>query len=125
VDAVLARLPDERLEDVVLIDPSAWEVSVGWNILGADSEVEREMLTPDLTARSRRLATSWGDQMTAVLTYVLGALLSRREPGTLVDLRRFLADERFRSSVLATVTAFQPSPPTPAWTFCARCWPAV
>ena len=44
VDAVVARMPREREGDVVLFDPADPEYVVGWNILGASSELERELL---------------------------------------------------------------------------------
>ena len=62
-----ARIPDDRLSDVVFFDPSEDETAIGWNILGAESEVEKDLLASDLVGVFRRLSTSWGDQMTAVL----------------------------------------------------------
>ncbi|HEX6369066.1 MAG TPA: DUF87 domain-containing protein [Longimicrobium sp.] len=104
VDAILARIPDHRLRDVVLIDPSDTEYTVGLNILSAHSELERTLLSSDLVAVFRRLATSWGDQMTAVFGNAVLAFLESSEGGTLLDLRRFLVDSSFRGSFLRTVS---------------------
>ena len=60
VDELLARIPEHRHDDVVLFDPSDADHVVGWNILGANTEVEKELLASDLTATFERLATSWG-----------------------------------------------------------------
>ncbi|HVF60947.1 MAG TPA: type IV secretion system DNA-binding domain-containing protein [Thermoanaerobaculia bacterium] len=103
VDEVLARLPEERAEDVILFDPADPEYVVGWNMLSATSEAEKEMLASDLVAVFRRLSTSWGDQMTAVLANAIGAFLESRGGGTLLDLRRFLVDPSFRKRFLETV----------------------
>jgi hypothetical protein len=103
VDAVLGQIPENRAEDVILFDPSDPEYAVGWNILSAHSEAEREMLASDLVAAFRKLSTSWGDQMTAVLANAVLAFLDSTEGGTLSDLRRFLADGSFRKSFLSTV----------------------
>lgn len=103
VDAILARLPEGREDDLVLFDPSDDEHLVGWNILGARSELERELLASDLVAVFRRLSTSWGDQMTAVLSNAVLCFLDSDRGGTLLDLRRFLVDDRFRREFLETV----------------------
>jgi hypothetical protein len=104
IDELLARIPHERLGDVILLDPSDEEALVGWNILAAHSEVEKILLSSDLVGLFRRLSTSWGDQMTAVLANAILAFLERPEGGTLLDLRQFLVDKQFRDEVLRTVT---------------------
>jgi excisionase family DNA binding protein len=104
VDEVAARVPERRLQDVVLFDPSDEAVPTGWNILGAHSERERDLLASDLVGIFRRLATSWGDQMTAVLGNAILVFLESDRGGTLLDLRSFLVDDGFRKEMLATVT---------------------
>jgi hypothetical protein len=103
VDQILSLSPENRAEDVILFDPADTEYVVGWNILSAHSEPEKEMLASDLVAVFRRLSTSWGDQMTAVLANAILAFLESDEGGTLSDLRRFLADPGFRKSFLLSV----------------------
>ena len=103
IDAVLGLVPENRAEDVILFDPADPDYAVGWNILSAHSEPEKEMLASDLVAVFRRLATSWGDQMTAVLANAVLAFLESETGGTLSDLRRFLADPAYRRSFLPTV----------------------
>jgi hypothetical protein len=103
-DEVASRLPIERTGDCVLFDPADEETTVGWNILGADSDPERELLASDLVAAFRRLSTSWGDQMTAVLGNAIQVFLESPRGGTLLDLRRFLVDAAFRKEMLATVS---------------------
>ncbi len=103
VDEILARVPDSRIDDVILFDPADDEGIVGWNILGAHSEVEKELLASDLVAVFRRLSTSWGDQMSVLLANAVLAFLESSRGGTLVDLRKFLLDDAFRESFLGTV----------------------
>jgi hypothetical protein len=103
VDTVLGLMPENRAKDVILFDPADPEYAVGWNVLSAHSETEREMLASDLVATFQRLATSWGDQMTAVLANAVLAFLESEEGGSLSDLRRFLADPRFRRNFLETI----------------------
>jgi ABC-type cobalamin/Fe3+-siderophores transport system ATPase subunit len=67
IDEIVARVPEKRVGDVVLFDPADEEFPVGFNVLQAHSELERTLLASDLVAVFRRLATTWGDQMTSVL----------------------------------------------------------
>ncbi|HEY1110451.1 MAG TPA: type IV secretion system DNA-binding domain-containing protein [Opitutaceae bacterium] len=103
VDRVLGSIPPERAEDVVLVDPSDEDMIVGFNILGARSDWERNMLASDLVGIFRRLSTSWGDQLNSVLHNAILALLKSERGGTLVDLRRFLLEPAFRAQVVASV----------------------
>ena len=103
IDHILGHIPEERFDDVVLLDPSDEEYPVGFNILSAHSELERNLLASDLGSVFRRLSTSWGDQMTAVLGNAMLAFLESSEGGTLADLRRFLVESDYRSRFLTTV----------------------
>lgn len=104
IEQVLARIPDERADDVVLFDPADEDFPVGFNILQAHTELEKQLLASDLVAVFRRLSTSWGDQMTSVLGNAILAFLESTHGGTLSDLRRFLVEREFRQTFLETVT---------------------
>ena len=104
VEGVLRRIPKDRTNDVVLIDPSDESYTVGFNILSAHSELERALLASDLVSVFERLSTSWGDQMTVVLSNAVLAFLESSRGGTLADLRRFLVEPGFRRDFLGTVS---------------------
>lgn len=103
IEEILARIPQERIADVVLFDPSDEEYPVGFNILSAHSDLERNLLSSDLVSVFRRLSTSWGDQMSSVLGNAVLAFLESTQGGTLSDLRRFLVEPEFRERFLTTV----------------------
>ena len=103
IDQVLGYIPEERFSDVVLLDPSDAAYPVGFNILSAHSELERNLLASDMVAVFRRLSTSWGDQMTSLLGNAVLAFLESDEGGTLADLKRFLVERDFRQRFLRTV----------------------
>ena len=103
IDDVLGRIPESRINDVVLFDPADADWPVGFNILSAHSEIEQTLLSSDLVAVFKRLSTSWGDQMTSVLGNGILAMLESEQGGTLADLRRFLLDASFRTKFLSTV----------------------
>lgn len=103
IDQIMGMIPEERLKDVILFDPSDSEFPIGLNILSAHSELERNLLASDLVSVFRRLSTSWGDQMTAVLRNGILAMLENSTGGTLFDLRRFFVEPPFRDQFLKNV----------------------
>jgi hypothetical protein len=104
IESILARITNERIDDVVLIDPADSDFPVGFNILSAHAEIEKDILSSDLVAVFRRLSTSWGDQMNSVFANAILAFVESEHGGTLIDLRRFLIEKPFRESFLKTVT---------------------
>ena len=103
VDDILARIPQERLQDVVLIDPSDMDFPVGFNLLEAKTEQEKLLLSSDLIGLFRSQATSWGDVMTSVLSNTINAFVESTKGGTLFELKKFLIDKKFREDFLETV----------------------
>jgi hypothetical protein len=103
IESILAYIPERRQNDVVIIDPADAAYPVGFNILTAHSEVEKEILASDLVSVFRRLSTSFGDQMHSVLANAILAFLESSQGGTLIDLRRFLIEKPYRDEFLKTV----------------------
>lgn len=104
IEQILPCIPQSRIPDVILIDPSDAAYPVGFNLLHAHSELEKELLASDLVALFRRFSTSWGDQMNSVFANAILAILESTTGGTLIDLRRFLIEKPFRERFLDTVT---------------------
>jgi len=103
IDRILRYIPEERFEDVILLDPSDSEYPVGLNILSAYSEQEKTVLASDLVGVFKWLSTSWGDQMNSILANAILAFLESSEGGTLMDLRRFLVEKDYRGRFLQTI----------------------
>ncbi len=103
IDRVLGLVPEGRLQDVILLDPADAEFPIGFNILSAASDLEKTLLSSDLVMVFQRMSMSWGDQMTSVLGNAVLAFVESEQGGTLVDLRRFLVEDRFRKEFLKTV----------------------
>jgi len=103
IDRILRYIPEERFEDVILLEPSDSEYPVGLNILSAYSEQEKTVLASDLVGVFKWLSTSWGDQMNSILANAILAFLESSEGGTLMDLRRFLVEKDYRRSFLQTI----------------------
>jgi hypothetical protein len=103
IDRILGIIPPERINDVVLVDPADDQFSIGFNILSAHSDLEKNLLASDLVAVFQRLSTSWGDQMNSVLQNAILAFLESDRRGTIADLRRFLIEPPFRNEFLKSV----------------------
>jgi len=103
VNKILGIIPPDRIDDVVLVDPSDQQYSVGFNILTAHTDTEKTLLASDLVSVFRRLSTSWGDQMGSVLNNAILVFLESRRGGTISDLRRFLIEPAYRAEILKTV----------------------
>ena len=103
IDKILGVIPQERIDDVVLVEPSDAEYSIGFNILSAHSELEKTLLASDLIAVFQRLSSTWGDQMNSVLQNAILAFLESDRRGTIADLRRFLIEPTFRNEFLKSV----------------------
>ena len=103
IDKILGFVPDKRVEDVIVFDPSDDQYPIGFNIIDAHSELEKTLLASDLTSVFKRLSTSWGDQMNSVLANGISAMLESTKGGTLPILRRFLVDKAFRTEFLTSV----------------------
>ena len=103
IDRILGVIPQERINDVVLVDPADEQYSIGFNVLCAHSDLEKNLLASDLVAVFQRLSTSWGNQMNSVLQNAILAFLESDRPGTLADLRRFLIEPAFRNDFLKSV----------------------
>ena len=104
VDRILGVIPQERIGDVILVDPADEEFSIGFNILSAHSEHEKTLIASDLVSVFQRLSSSWGDQMQSVLQNAILAFLNSSRGGTLADLRRFLVEPAFRNEFLQSVS---------------------
>jgi Type IV secretion-system coupling protein DNA-binding domain len=103
INKILGIIPPRRIDDVVLVDPSDAEYSIGFNILSAHSDLEKNLLASDLIAVFQRLSSTWGDQMNSVLQNAILAFLESDRRGTIADLRRFLIEPAFRNEFLKSV----------------------
>lgn len=100
VDEVLAKLPEERLDDVVYLNPGQTPVTpinvlephVTEAMTPAQKENQKEIIVADLIDLFKRQSEHWGDRFGRVLETLLRAHLDRNiyhgETNTLVDVFR-------------------------------------
>lgn len=107
---ILARVPEERAQDVMVLDPSSTDCPVGFNILGAGSdEQHRELVVDHVIHIWRELyAGFWGPRSEDILRGALLTLINSRAADgsafTLVEVPELLGDATFRRFVLSQPT---------------------
>jgi hypothetical protein len=107
VETILARLPEHRAKDVIVLDPVDTARPVGLNVLAreGDSEAERELVAENLLGVFQNLwKDSWGPRSDDILRASLLTLCSAKAADgsafTLVELPELLTSTRFRKYVL-------------------------
>ncbi len=108
----LDRVPDSRIDDVILLDPSDDACPVGLNVL-AGAQADRELAVDQVVGTMRRLyAAFWGPRTDDILRAALLTLVTK--PGmTLCEVPLLLTNEGFRRSFVANLN--EPVALEPFW----------
>lgn len=116
VEDILARMPESRRDDVIVLDPTAFtkdQPVVGLNVLGqARTEHERELATDQIIYVMHSIwADSWGPRTADVLRNAILTLTSTRAAGgsafTLAEVAPLLENAGFRRFVTKQPTVPQ------------------
>ena len=101
VDDLLARLPEQALRRLVLIDPKETEAPPALNVL--EGEAAEVAVDHVVSVFARIFSAWWGPRTEDVLRSACATL--RRLPGaTLADVPVLLTDRRFRAPLVATLS---------------------
>lgn len=120
VNDVLARLPESRRDDVVVLDPSVTDQPVGLNVLGGGGDEQARELAVDhlVHVMASLWRSSFGPRTTDVLRNSLLTLTHTHAADgsahTLVELPELLLNPRYRAFV--TRQASVPTSVRPFWT---------
>jgi hypothetical protein len=100
VDDILRLIPRERVNDVVLFDPSHPDFAPSFNPMAAvRPELKLRVAMSFLDSFKRIFGSDWSEKMDHVLRYAVLGLMSTRDCH-LGSLRAMLSDERFRAEVV-------------------------
>lgn len=99
VSDLLDMVPQERIADVVLLDPTDGDYAVGFNPFA--SNAEPSLIADQLGELLQRLWEAFWGPRTAQLTHMALLTLARRSGSTLLDLPHLYLDPAFRARVLA------------------------
>ena len=102
VTDVLARIPEERAGDVVVIDPSS-SCPVGFNPLGFTSYRNKALIADAVLSVLREIwADSWGVRIQDILSASL-LTLAEIDGASLLWLQPLLTDENFRRKIVRDI----------------------
>jgi len=102
---VLLRIPENRIDDVILFDPVDTEYPFALNILEARGKTERERIVAETVATLQRyFPASWGARLERILKNTIRTVLRAVPGATLADVERMLTNPDYRKSVLEKTT---------------------
>lgn len=107
IDKLLSQMPEERMDDVILFDPSDMERPLGLNILETTSEEEKHLTINSFIALLYKLYDPnkqgiMGPLLERAIRNVM--LTAMAVPGsTMVDVMRMLIDEKYHQKFLPHV----------------------
>jgi hypothetical protein len=119
IDDILARIPEHRRDDVVVLDPAATERPVGFNLLGGlHTEAERELAVDHVVHIMASLwKDSWGPRSNDIVRNALLTLVHTKAPHgsafTIVEVPELLSNPSFRRFVTGQKTV--PDVVRPFW----------
>ncbi len=100
IERVLERIPDERMEDVVVVDPSDMSNPVGVNLLELDDPAQKNLMASALVAAIKHhFDYSWGPRLEYLLNYSILTLLEAPNT-TMLGITRLLEDPNYLKYVL-------------------------
>ena len=102
IEDVLLRVPANRLNDVVILDPTDTEMPVGLNPLAREGR-SAELVADQLLGVLHTLyASSWGPRTSDILMSAL-LTLTRTSGASLVNLPILLTDARYRRRIIGSI----------------------
>ena len=104
VEDLFDYIPEERIKDVIYINPFDIEHPVAFNILEQVGFDKRHLVADGILAVFKKLwVDQWSARMEYILNYTILALLE--SPGsTLMGINRMMADKEYRKKVVENVT---------------------
>lgn len=100
--SVLRRIPAERAEDVIYLNPADTDFPIAFNPMEVLDPKLKTHTVSELIGVLKRMFESWGPRLEYILRYSLLALLDYPD-ATMLDITRILTDKKFRVDVLKFV----------------------
>ncbi len=95
----LARIPKERIKDVVYFNPADMEFPIAFNPMEVQDKKLKTHTCSELIGVLTRMFDSWGPRLEYILRYSILALLDYPD-STMLDMTRILTDSQFRAKVI-------------------------
>lgn len=108
---ILHRVPEHRVDDVVLFDPTETEYPLGLNLFDCDKSNPRErdiVVSTVIDTLYKLFSYSWGPRMEDLLRHAILSLLLHPEPTTLIHLMLLLVNRKHRMRLTAEAKQADP-----------------
>ena len=103
VDNVLRYVPEERMKDVIIFDPSDTQFPICFNPLQNVGEAFKMQVTIGFIDIFKKLfGTNWSDRLEHVLRYVTLALLDSPNT-TVLSILKMLTDKNYRQKIVSRI----------------------
>ncbi len=103
VDKLLACVPDDRIKDVIVFDPSDRNFPIAFNLLDQVSDDFKGIIASGFVGIFKKIfGDSWGPRLEHILRNTVLALLDYPN-ATMLDIPRMLTNNRFREKVVEKV----------------------
>lgn len=107
IEAILAHIPKERAEDVILFDPANSSRPLGMNMLEYDTDEQKTFVINEMIAifdKLYDLKATGGPMFEQYMRNAMLLIMDDKAAGaTLLEIPKVLADEAFRKQKLLTV----------------------
>lgn len=108
-EAILSRVPPERVEDIIYFDPSDMEHPIGLNMFEFEHEDQKDFLVQEAIAMLYSLYDPGhsgivGPRLEHIFRNCALLLMSDPKGGTFIDIPKLLTDQEFMKSKLKYVT---------------------
>lgn len=102
-DKVVDSIPEERIRDVVVLDPSDREYPIAFNLLEQVGDDYKGMVASGFVGIFKKIfGNSWGPRLEYILRNTVLALLDS-ENSTMLGIPRMLTEQAFREQVVAHI----------------------
>ena len=103
VDAILRYIPENRIDDVILLDPGDTEFPIAFNPLEkVDDAFKMQVTLGFLQIFKKLFGNNWSDRLEHVLRYTTLALLDSPNT-TVLSILKMLTDKNYRQKIVARI----------------------
>ncbi len=99
---ILKQIPENRIEDVVYINPADKDHPVGFNPMKATPDLREGVASGFVSVFKKQFGYSWGPRLEYLMRYAILALTYYPDT-TMLDVVKILTDKDFRKKVLTYV----------------------
>lgn len=103
VEAILKKIPEERIQDVVYFNPADPDYSIGFNILELQDPRYKNLIASGLMGIFTKIWSGvWSARMEYILSNAILALLDTPN-STLLGITRLLVDNEYRAEIVGNI----------------------